>query len=126
MRTVTAMDQAERSDDGRTSGRFLVRRAVTPPAPSDPRTLTEEVVVVLMLSLLASAVYAILSLFEAPLAGTIVASANQSTQLARQFAGFVFGAGLVASIAGHATFNLIGVLLVALAQQLPNGPLPGS
>ena len=45
----------------------------------------------LMLSLLASAVYAILSLLEAPLAGTVVASANQSTQLARQVAGFVFG-----------------------------------
>jgi len=58
---------------------------------SDRRTLTEEVVVVLMLSLLASAVYAILSLLEAPLAGTIVASANQSTQLARQIVGVVFG-----------------------------------
>jgi len=34
--------------------------------------------------------------------------------------------GLVASIAGHATFNLIGVLLVALTQLLPTGPLPGS
>jgi membrane protease YdiL (CAAX protease family) len=34
--------------------------------------------------------------------------------------------GLVASIAGHATFNLIGVLLVALAQLLPAGPPPGS
>ena len=62
-----------------------------PPAPRDRRTLTEEVVVVLMLSLLASAVYAILSLLEAPLAGTVVASANQSTQLASQLAGFVFG-----------------------------------
>jgi membrane protease YdiL (CAAX protease family) len=34
--------------------------------------------------------------------------------------------GLAASIAGHATFNLISVLLVALAQLLPAGPLPGS
>ena len=34
--------------------------------------------------------------------------------------------GLVASIAGHATFNLIGVVLIALAQNLPTpGPLPG-
>ncbi len=33
--------------------------------------------------------------------------------------------GLVASIAGHATFNLIGVVLIALAQNLlPPGPLP--
>jgi membrane protease YdiL (CAAX protease family) len=67
------------------------RLAPTPPAPAGRRTLTEEVVVVLLLSLLASAVYAFLSLLEAPLAGTVVASANQSTQLARQLAGFVFG-----------------------------------
>ena len=57
----------------------------------DRRTRIEEVVVVLMLSLLASAVYAILSLLEAPIAGTFVASANQSTQLARQIVGVVFG-----------------------------------
>lgn len=91
MRTVTPMDQVERSDDGRQRDRFLGPLAPTPPAPGDRRTMTEEVVVVLMLSLLASAVYAILSLLEAPLAGTVVASANQSTQLARQLVGFVFG-----------------------------------
>ena len=70
-----------------------------PPVAAAPRTITsmdrrtriEEVVVVLMLSLLASAVYAILSLLEAPLAGVVVASANQSTQLARQLVGIVFG-----------------------------------
>jgi CAAX protease family protein len=67
------------------------RWAPTPPAPADRRTLIEEVVVVLMLSLLASAVYAILSLLEAPVRGTVVASANQSTQLTRQIVGFVFG-----------------------------------
>jgi len=34
--------------------------------------------------------------------------------------------GLIASIAGHATFNLIGVVLIALTQNLlPPGPLPG-
>ena len=92
MRTVTPMDQPrERSDDGRSRDRLLGPLAPTPPAPTDRRTLTEEVVVVLMLSLLASAVYAILSLLEAPLAGTVVASANQSTQLTRQLVGFVFG-----------------------------------
>ena len=86
MRTVTPMAEVERSDGSR-----FRRQARIPPAPADPRTLIEEVVVVLMLSLLASSVYAILSLLEAPIAGTIVASANQSTQLARQLAGFVFG-----------------------------------
>ena len=87
MRTVTPMAQIERRDGEGASTRL----APTPPAPADRRTLTEEVVVVLMLSLLASAVYAIISLMEAPLAGTVVASANQSTQFARQLAGFVFG-----------------------------------
>jgi membrane protease YdiL (CAAX protease family) len=67
------------------------RWAPTPPAPAERRTLIEEVVVVLMLSLLASAVYAFLSLIEAPVKGVVVASANQSSQLARQFVGFVFG-----------------------------------
>lgn len=65
--------------------------AATPPAPADRRTLIEEVVVVLALSLLASAVYSILSLLEAPVSGTVVASANQSSQFARQITGFVFG-----------------------------------
>ena len=81
------MEQLEPSRDAW----LLGPQAPTPPAPADRRTLAEEVVVVLLLSLLASAVYAILSLLEAPLAGTIVASANQSTQLARQIAGFFFG-----------------------------------
>ena len=59
------------------------------PTEADPRDVSpiEEVGVVLMLSLLASAVYAILSLLEAPVEGVVVASANQSTQLPRQVAG---------------------------------------
>ncbi len=87
-RTARAYSEPDGRDPRRGAGS---RWAPTPPAPADRRTLIEEVVVVLMLSLLASAVYAILSLLEAPVAGTIVASANQSTQLARQLAGFVFG-----------------------------------
>ena len=67
-------------------------RTVTPmQAEPDRRLAYEEILVVLMLSLLASAAYAVLSLLEAPVRGTVVASANQSTQLARQVAGFVFG-----------------------------------
>ena len=55
------------------------------PAPPLPRqTLAEETLVVLSLSLLASAVFAVLSLLEAPLRGVTVASVSQSTQLARQ------------------------------------------
>jgi uncharacterized protein len=62
-----------------------------PRPPAERSTLIEEIVVVLLLSLLASAVYAVLSLLEAPIAGTVVASADQSTQLARQLVGPFFG-----------------------------------
>ena len=59
-------------------------------APLPRRTLAEETLVVLSLSLLASAVFAILSLLEAPLRGVTVASVSQSTQLARQIFGALF------------------------------------
>jgi membrane protease YdiL (CAAX protease family) len=62
-----------------------------PPAPADRRTLVEEVLVVLALSLLASAVYAILDLLSAPLRGTYVAAGNQSNEFLKQVLGFVFG-----------------------------------
>jgi membrane protease YdiL (CAAX protease family) len=62
-----------------------------PPPPADRRTLAEEVLVVLALSLLASAVYALLSVLEAPIAGATVASANQDPRFARQLVGFLFG-----------------------------------
>jgi membrane protease YdiL (CAAX protease family) len=55
------------------------------------RLLLEEVLVVLSLSLLASAVFAIIDLLSAPLRGVTVYAANQSTQVARQIASFVFG-----------------------------------
>jgi membrane protease YdiL (CAAX protease family) len=57
----------------------------------DRRTLREEIVVVLMLSLLASAAYAVIDLLSAPIAGEYVAAANQSPEFAKQLAGFVFG-----------------------------------
>ena len=62
-----------------------------PPAPADRRMLAEEVLVVLSLSVLARAAYAILSLLEAPIAGVIVAAADQSNAFTRQILGFVFG-----------------------------------
>lgn len=58
---------------------------------ADRRTLREELFVVLMLSLLASAVYAVIELVSAPIAGVYVPSADQSTEFAKQLAGFVFG-----------------------------------
>jgi membrane protease YdiL (CAAX protease family) len=64
-----------------------------PIAPStlDRRTLREEVLVVLSLSLLASAVYAVLNLLSAPLRGVTVASVNQTNELAKQLVGIAFG-----------------------------------
>jgi membrane protease YdiL (CAAX protease family) len=61
--------------------------------PVDRRTLLEEVLVVLLLSLLASAVYSVLDLLATPqIAGTYVATVDSSTQLARQLANiFVLG-----------------------------------
>jgi membrane protease YdiL (CAAX protease family) len=68
-----------------------MRMAERPSPPLPRRTLGEEVLVVLSLSLLASAVFAILSLLEAPLRGVRVASVSQAPQLARQVFGAVFG-----------------------------------
>lgn len=63
-----------------------------PPSTSLPRrTLAEEALVVLSLSLLASAVDAVITLFEAPISGVVVASVSQSPMLARQLVGVVFG-----------------------------------
>ncbi len=64
-------------------------------APSAPPvrsavTLREEVLVVLSLSFLASAVFAVISLLERPIAGQVVATVPQ-VGLARQLAGVVFG-----------------------------------
>lgn len=66
-----------------------MRAPASPPLPR--RTLLEETFVVLSLSVLASAVFAVLRLIEAPLSGVAVASVNQSTQLARQVFGVAFG-----------------------------------
>ena len=59
--------------------------------PLPRRTLAEETLVVLSLSLLASAAFAILTLFEFPVEGARVASVSQSTMLARQVLGSLFG-----------------------------------
>jgi membrane protease YdiL (CAAX protease family) len=61
-----------------------------PPAPLRPRTLLEEVLVVLSLSLLRDAVFAVIELVTAPVAGIVVAAANQAPIYAEQLASFVF------------------------------------
>jgi membrane protease YdiL (CAAX protease family) len=65
--------------------------APTPPAPADRRTLYEEMLAVLALSLLASVAYAIVSLLTQPVRGAVVASASQNPLFAYQLLGFVFG-----------------------------------
>lgn len=65
--------------------------ARVPPPPADRRTLVEEILVVLSLSVLSSVAYAILSLVESPISGVVVAAANQSNAFARQLLAFVFG-----------------------------------
>jgi membrane protease YdiL (CAAX protease family) len=65
--------------------------APTPPAPADRRTLYEEMLAVLAVSLLASAAYAIVSLLTQPVRGVAVAAADQSPLFANQALGFIFG-----------------------------------
>lgn len=61
-----------------------------PAAPADRRTLVEEIVVVLMLSLLASAVGAVISLLTAPVSGVQVSVGDQSPAFYLQVIDFVF------------------------------------
>jgi membrane protease YdiL (CAAX protease family) len=60
-------------------------------ATRERRLLVEEVLVVLSLSLLASAVFAIIDLVTAPISGVRVYAANQNPLFAVQVASFVFG-----------------------------------
>lgn len=53
---------------------------------------------VLALSLLASAVYGLISLFEAPITGVTVVSVSQSPSVARQLTGIIFGLAPVALV----------------------------
>jgi len=82
MRTVVGMQPAT-----------FAPRADTPvpPPPVDRRMLVEEILVVLSLSILARVAFAILSLVEAPIAGVVVAAADQSNAFVRQLLGSIFG-----------------------------------
>jgi membrane protease YdiL (CAAX protease family) len=69
-------------------------------------------IVVLSLSALASAAYAILSILEHPISGVVVPSVDQSVSLARQLVGFVFGLapiGLVAHLVRRSREGLAGI-----------------
>ena len=64
----------------------------------DRGRLGQEVIIVLSLSLLASAVGAVISLLTAPVSGVTVFSSDQSAQFAFQVADFVFGLAPVALV----------------------------
>jgi membrane protease YdiL (CAAX protease family) len=89
----------------------------------DRRTLREEVLVVLALSLLASAAYAVLSLLSAPIEGIRVASVNQSTELARQLVGIVFSLAPVWLVVHLLRRTGEGVLTIGLAWDRPRADL---
>jgi membrane protease YdiL (CAAX protease family) len=59
--------------------------------PLARRTLAEELLIVLSLTVLASAVSSILTLFESPISGVRVVSVSQSPSVLRQFLGIAFG-----------------------------------
>jgi len=66
--------------------------------PSTRRVLTEEVSVVLSLSLLASAVFAVIDLLSAPVRRTVTVRVFQNVQLASQLASIVFSLAPVALV----------------------------
>jgi membrane protease YdiL (CAAX protease family) len=66
--------------------------------PAGRRVLTEEVLVVLSLSLLASAVFAIINLLSAPLGRTVTVRVFPQVPLASQLASIVFGLAPVALV----------------------------
>ena len=87
-------------EDAEPSAASVSETAPRPDVPSwvDRRTLWEEVVIVLALSLLPSAVYALISLLEAPIAGVTVRAAFDNVDLVRQVVNIVFGLAPVALV----------------------------
>jgi uncharacterized protein len=86
--------------------------APTPPAPADRRTLYEEMLAVLAVSLLAGAAYAIVSVLTQPVKGGVATSADQNPLFVYQALGFVFGlapAFLVIHLVGRDGEGLAGI-----------------
>lgn len=68
------------------------------PKPASRKVLSEEVLVVLSLSLLASAVFAVINLLSAPVQRTVTVRLFANVQLATQLASIVFGLAPVALV----------------------------
>jgi hypothetical protein len=81
--------------------------------------LAEEILVVLSLSVLRPAAFAILSLLEAPIAGVIVAAADQSTEFTRQVLGFMFALAPVFLVVHLVRRSGEGVAVIGLSRDRP-------
>jgi uncharacterized protein len=81
--------------------------------------LAEEILVVLSLSVLRPAAFAILSLLEAPVAGVVVAAADQSSEFTRQVLGFVFALAPVFLVVHLFRRSGEGVAVIGLAPDRP-------
>jgi membrane protease YdiL (CAAX protease family) len=110
MRTVVPMQPATDAPRG---------DPPVPPLPADRRMLAEEILVVLSLSVLRPAAFAILSLLEAPIAGVIVAAADQSTEFTRQVLGFVFALAPVFLVVHLVRRSGEGVAVIGLSRDRP-------
>jgi hypothetical protein len=89
------------------------------PPTVDRGMLVEEILVVLSLSILRSAAFAILSLLEAPIAGVVVAAADQSTEFTRQVLGFLFALAPVFLVVHLVRRSGEGVAVVGLSSDRP-------
>jgi membrane protease YdiL (CAAX protease family) len=114
MRTVVPMQPA--TDAPRTD-------TPVPPPPADRRMLAEEILVVLSLSVLRPAAFAILSLLEAPIAGVVVAAADQSSDSTRQMLGFVFALAPVFLVVHLVRRSGEGVAVIGLSSDRPTQDL---
>jgi hypothetical protein len=86
----------------------------------DRRTIAEEILVVLSLSVLSGAAFAILSLIESPVSGVVVAAANQSNAFARQVLAFVFGVAPVLLVLHLVRRSGEGPALIGLGTPQPS------
>src|SRR4026209_1604273 len=95
-----------------------------PPPPVDRGMLVEEILVVLLLSVLRSAAVASLPRLGAPLAGGVVAAADQSTEFTRQVLGFLFALAPVFLVVHLVRRSGEGVAGIGLSPDRP-GAAPG-
>jgi membrane protease YdiL (CAAX protease family) len=119
MRTVVPMQPATDAPSGDTPG----IDTPVPPPPIDRRILVEEIIVVLSLSVLRPVAFAILSLTEAPIAGVVVAAADQSSEVARQLLGIVFALAPVLLVVHLLRRSGEGVEIIGLSADRPGQDL---